>query len=246
MTRGRAKSKVVGPCRLCGEIAELQDSHVVPEFVHSPIYDEKHRAIAFDPLRPAESWRIQQGLKEPMLCQQCERFLNDNYERWFKEFWFDARPLKVLEASNQAILSIPDPVRFKLFHLSVLLRADLAGHGQWLEVDLGERHRQRLKEMGRRGDPGEAHEYPVVCMAIRRSQEDPSIWWDLIAAPNPGRMDGMRFYQFTFGGCGWLYYVSSHRLPLVESVALRPDGSLPVVKRDWVAFKRYAPHARLE
>ena len=81
---------------------------------------------------------------------------------------------------------------------------------------------------------------------IRRSPEDPSIWWDLVAPPNPGRMDGMRFYQFTFGGCGWMYYVSSHRLPLVETVALRPDGTLPVIKREWMAFKRYAPHATLD
>jgi len=88
-------------------------------------------------------------------------------------------------------------------------------------------------------DPGDAHEYPVVCYAIRRSPMDASIWWDLVAPPNPGRMDGLRFYQFTFGGCGWMYFVPSHRSPLVEATALRPNGELPVSKREWAALKRY-------
>lgn len=236
---------MVEPCRLCGKVAELQDSHVVPEFAYASIYDEKHKIVAFDPLNPSDQWKIQKGLREPMLCRDCEQFLNNNYERWFKELWFDERPLEPLESSDQGILSIPEPGRFKLFHLSVLLRADLASHGQWREVDLGERHRQRLKELVLSGDPGKAHEYPVVCCAIRRSPEDPSVWWDLVAPPNPGRMHGM-FYQFTFAGCGWMYYVASHRLPLVETIALRPDGTLPVIKREWIAFKRYAPHARLD
>lgn len=231
-------------CRLCGATAALQKSHIVPEFAYGPIYDEKHKLIAFDALNPEKRWKVQKGLREPLLCRDCEQLLNDRYERTFKDLWFDQRPLAVLESRDQAILAIPDPARFKLFHLSVLLRADLAKDGEWSEVALGERHRSRLTEMVLSEDPGAPHEYPIVCVAIRRTQADPTIWWDLVGPPIPGRMDGMRFYQFTFGGCGWLYYVASHRLPLVETVALRPDGMLPVVKRDWLAFKRYAPHAR--
>jgi len=196
--------------------------------------------VAFSPLEPADSWKIQKGLRERLLCRDCEQFLNHNYERKFKELWFDKRPLAPLETKDQGILSIPDPGRFKRFHLSVLLRAHHARHGQWSKVDLGEQHRQRLTEMVRGRHPGQVHEYPIVCFAIRRSVDDPSIWWDLIAPPLRGRMDGMRFYQFTFGGCGWLYYVSSHRLPLVEKGALRlvskgchkpgaPPRSLPSV-----------------
>ena len=233
-----------GACGFCGAAGDLQDSHVVPEFAYAPIYDEKHKIIAFEPLAPEKAWKIQKGLREPLLCRDCEQFLNDRYERWFKELWFDQRPLAPLESRDEAILSISHPARFKLFHLSVLLRADLANHGQWSEVNLGERHRSRITEMVRSEDSGEPHEYPVVCCAIRRSPEDAGIWWDLVAPPNPGRMDGMRFYQFTFGGCGWMYYVSSHRLPLFETVALRPDGMLPVIKRDWAAFRRYRPHVQ--
>jgi hypothetical protein len=244
MVQRETRTETVAPCKLCGEIGELQRSHVVPEFAYGPIYDEKHKIMAFEPLAPEKPWKIQKGLRELLLCRDCERSLNHSYEQRFKEYWFDQRPLAELEARDEAILTVPDPGRFKLFHLSVLLRADLASHRQWSEVNLGERHRSRLIEMVRSEDPGEAYEYPIVCCGIRRSPKDPSIWWDLVAPPNPGRMDGMRFYQFTFGGCGWMYYVSSHRLPLVETVALRPDGTMPVIKREWAAFKRYRPHVQ--
>lgn len=238
MRRTRSKSEA---CGLCGAVGSLQESHVIPEFAYGPIYDEGHKMVAFGPSTPEKSWRIQRGLREPLLCGNCERFLNDRYERWFKELWFDQRPLALLEARSEGIISVRDAARFKLFHLSVLLRADLARHAQWHEVSLGDRHRSRITEMVRSEDPGSAHEYPIVCHAIRRSPEDQSIWWDLVAPPNPGRMDGIPFYQFTFGGCGWLYFISSHRLPSVDIVALRPDGSLPVIKRVWAGFRRYRP-----
>ena len=241
-----ASPKSPAACKLCGEVDQLQRSHVVPEFAYDPIYDENHKIIAFDPLKPDESWKIQKGLREPMLCRKCEQFLNDNYEKWFKEYWFDERPLAALETKDQEILSVPDANRFKLFHLSVLLRADLAAHGQWSEVNLGGGHRAKLVDMVRSQDPGEPHEYPIMCCAVRRSPEDPSIWWDVVAPPNPGRLYGMRFYQFTFGGCGWMYFVSSHRQRSIEHVALRPDGMLPVIKREWAAVRRYAPHAQLD
>ena len=72
--------------------------------------------------------------------------------------------------------------------------------------------------MVRDGDPGGEHEYPIVCMAISQP-DDRSIWWKLVASPNPGRLYGMRFYQFTFGGCGWMYFVGSHRDRRIEEIS---------------------------
>ncbi len=234
----RMRSAQVSPalCGLCEVAADLQESHIVPEFAYAPIYDGAHKLVAFEPLDPGRTWKLQKGLREPLLCRSCEQFLNNNYERWFKEYWFDQRPLAPLEATDHDVLSVPDAPRFKLFHLSVLLRADLARHPQWSSVRLGERHRTRLRCLIRSGDPGGADEYPIVCFAIRRAPADPSIWWELVAPVYSARMQGMRCYQFTFGGCGWLYYVSSHRMGLVNQVALRQDGSLPVVKREWGGF----------
>ncbi len=234
------KSKTTAECGLCGETAELQASHVVPEFAYAPIYDAKHKIYAIDPLRPERQRKIQKGLREPLLCRSCEQFLNDKYEKWFKEMWLDdPRPLQPLEVRDRAILKIVDPARFKLFHLSVLLRADLAKKGQWSEVDVGPKHRTRLKEMVLGQDPGESHEFPVVCVPIRFSPENPRLFWDFVGPPNPGRIEGVRFYEVPFAACGWVYIVSSHSTPLIGEVAMHADGTLPVIKTHWQGFRRW-------
>jgi hypothetical protein len=40
------------PCKLCGAHTPLQNSHILPEFVYVPIYDEKHKGLVVDPLAP--------------------------------------------------------------------------------------------------------------------------------------------------------------------------------------------------
>lgn len=232
------------PCRLCGSGDPLLGSHILPEFTYTPIYDERHKGYIVDPLDPRRARKFQKGLREHMLYRNCEQFLNEEYEKPFKALWFDQCPLAELDARDEALLRIPDYRRFKLFHLSVLLRAEVTTRREFSEVSLGPKHRARLLHMVRSGDPGEAHEYSIVCMAIRRP-DDGRVWWDLLSSPNPGRVYGTRFYQFTFGGCGWLYFVKSHTVVEIEALALRPDGVMPVAKLPWAAIKRYAPHAKL-
>ncbi len=231
------------PCRLCGSSARLQKSHILPEFIYAPIYDERHKGYSFDPLDPENARKFQKGLREKMLCRACEQFLNDAYEKPFKALWFDKKVLAPLETRDAGFVRCDDYASFKLFHLSVLLRADLATRPEFGEVKLGTGHRDRLREMVRNKQPGEDDEYPVVCMAIA-NPGDAGIWWDLVSSPNPGRVYGVRFYQFTFGGCGWLYFVSSHSEPRVVELALRVDGTMPVIKRPWAAIRRWAPHAK--
>ncbi len=229
---------------MCGSHDPLQASHIVPEFAYKPIYDAKHKGYIVNPLAPHESRKFQKGLREQMLCRACEQFLNDEYEKHFKYLWFDRRILSPLEKSCHAILDCGDYRRFKLFHLSVLLRAEFSTLPGFSEVRLEQEHRARITQLVRSGDPGEPHEFPIVCMAVERPG-DGGVWWDFIASPNPGWVYGLHFYLITFGGCGWMYFVGSHRDSEVEQLALRSNGTLPVAKLPWAAFKRYAPHAKI-
>jgi len=234
----------VTPCRLCGDNQPLQNSHVLPEFAYKPIYDENHKGVVFDPLDPGRARKFQKGFSEPMLCRNCEQSLNDEYERGFKEFWFDDKPLAPLETQDSSMLQIPEAARFKLFHHSVLLRADLATRSGFSNVQLGDKHRRRIKEMIRSTDAGESHEYPIVCTAIR-NPEGGGIWWDFVSSPHKGKLWGHRFYLFTFGGCAWMYFVRSHRSERIESIAIQPNGSMPVQKVEWPLFRALAARAKL-
>lgn len=231
-------------CRLCGGCGPLQNSHILPEFVYTPIYDANHKGYMLDPLDPEQSRKFQKGLRERMLCHGCEQFLNDEYEKPFKKLWFDQKVLSPLETSDFGMLQCGEYARFKLFHMSVLLRAELATLSAFREARVGPGHRERLVEMVRLGDPGLVSEYPVVCFAIERPG-DRRIWWDLVSSPNPGRVDGMRFYEFTFGGCSWMYFVASHRVKWIEDIALRADGALPARKKPLATVRRFAPYAKL-
>jgi hypothetical protein len=76
--------------------------------VYVPIHDEKHRGVRLDPFTlGAENSRkfwIQRGLRERMLCLDCEQFLNVAYEKPFKELWFDRRILQPLETRDHEFL----------------------------------------------------------------------------------------------------------------------------------------------
>lgn len=232
----------MGLCKFCGADGPLHRSHILPEFVYAPIYNEHNKGFVFDPRAPDNKKKFQKGIWEQMLCLRCEQFLNDEYEKPFKALWFDQRVLACLETCDYAILDCGEYDRFKLFHLSVLLRAELTQRPEFGEVSLGDRHRAQLLDMVRTGRPGEAWEYPIVCFAVKNPTDD-GIWWDFVSSPNPGRVFGARFYQFTFGGCAWMYFVASHRNPEIEKIAFRADGTLPVAKKPWPAAKRFAPHA---
>lgn len=218
----------------------------MPEHAYTPNYDESGHMEVIAALDHKRQWRAQIGMRERMLCGTCEAFLNENYESRFKRLWFDERPLDVLEARDAALLWMPEPERFKLYHLSILLRADLSQRPEWSNVNLDPRHRARLVEMVRDGDAGHPYEFPVACCAIRRSATDPSIWWDNVASPLAAELDGVRVYHFTFGGCSWWYFDTRHPIPEVEKITLRPDGRLPVIKREWKALDYYALHSRID
>jgi hypothetical protein len=63
-----------GPCRLCGAIADLQESHIIPSFVYKWLKDSSGGGH----LRSAEqpNKRIQDGHKLSWLCWDCEQRFN--------------------------------------------------------------------------------------------------------------------------------------------------------------------------
>jgi len=70
-----------GVCRLCLKPSILRNSHILPEFLYSEVYDEKHRGIAVSQERDTV---FQKELREYLLCQSCETKLS-RYEKYAKE-----------------------------------------------------------------------------------------------------------------------------------------------------------------
>ena len=206
-------------CHLCQRFELLRRSHIVPEFFYRQMYDEKHRALVIDTKTDA-SRLIQKGIREELLCHDCEQFLNDRYEQPFLREWRDGDMVPQQLFPGQFHRVRVDYARVKLFLLSVLFRADVSSLSTFGSVTLGP-HRERLRQMILGEDPGSPTEYNILpCVA---ADDDGSVF-HTVGSPASYRIKGRRGYAFLFGGFEWIFFVTGNPVPQVERTGLRPDG----------------------
>ena len=218
-------------CRLCLKSAELRDSHVIPEFLYKALYDSKHRAMGVHGQGNKKWQYLQKGLRERLLCEKCEQFLNDQYEKYFHDLWFSKSsiPFTCDTAKVYEITGIDYP-KFKLFHLSILFRAGVSSLPTFTQVDLGP-HEDRLRVMLLNHDPGMSTDYQIFAYIVVK--KDGGVVQKLISQPIRIKADGHTVYNIMFGGCSWHYMVSSHNLPEFRKVALRSGGTIYLSAERW-------------
>src|SRR6185295_13125540 len=73
-------------CALCKRVCALRNSHIVPEFLHSPLYDGKHRFHTYGLHGTPVTGMQQSGQRERLLCDNCEQRFSVN-ERWASDFY---------------------------------------------------------------------------------------------------------------------------------------------------------------
>ena len=148
-------------CRLCRQQKELCRSHILPDFLYSPLYDgdnHSYHVIQVDPiLRPS----YQTGQWDRLLCQECEQKISP-WETYAKREWFDRR--NSLKFNGGVCELSVDYDRMKLFFLSILWKMSVCNRPMFKLVALGE-NEKKLRDILFRLDPGYEEQYPFV------------IWW---------------------------------------------------------------------
>lgn len=210
-------------CRLCGNLAILRHSHILPEFLYRPLYDDKHvtMAISHD---PAKDQKIQKGLREYLLCGSCEGKLS-KWEHYSADV---LRSLPSTANSQSGQLVIKTGVNydtFKLFLMSLIWRMGVTSNPSFSEVQLGP-HEEELRNRLITGESGEPLEY--CCAFIAPPGE--SGLNQLFQLPKSGRfIDGFRGYICIMLGMFWVFVVSRHSHQMYEHRSfLSRDGSLPI------------------
>lgn len=206
-------------CRLCGETRVLVRSHIVPEFLHRDLYDERSRAAALRPLM-GKQHPIQKGLREKLLCFECEQFLNDRFEKPFLAMWRDGnmRP-ELLPPGKVYVVNGLDYAKAKLFLLSVLWRASVATRDEF-SLDLGP-HGARIKRMILDEDAGDVERYPIVgTFAV----DEVGNLLPFVSSPMQLRLFGHHACAFGLGGCEWTFFTSSHPVKQARGIGLQPRG----------------------
>lgn len=220
-------------CRLCASDARIVDSHIVPEFLYEPLYDEKHRFFEMS-LDPGRRDRIKQkGLREPLLCEFCEQRLSV-FEGYARQLFRGGVATTVVADGQHLRLSGLDYIKLKLFQISILWRAGVSRLPAFAQVDLGQ-HESRLRQMLSHGDPGPASEYGCIMSAVMHGRE---LLQGLVVPPTHARMGGRKAYRFVFGGLVFVYVVSKSEPPqfLTQAFA-QPDGSALLRKQQVTEMK---------
>lgn len=195
-------------CALCRQEHPLVRSHVIPEFLYRPLYDDKHQFHEFssEPRRLHRS--RQKGIYGRLLCAECDNRLS-KYERYASLVFAGRIPIQKEKTGALVRVTGLDYKQFRLFGLSILWRAGVSNERMFSEVRLGA-HEEVLRKIILRGEPPLPSKYGFFLSPL--VHEGKSVV-DLIVKPTPSRLLEHRCYRFVFGGIIWTYVVSGHAAP---------------------------------
>jgi len=224
-------------CALCGREDRLCDSHVIPEFIYKPLYSARRRMVGFL-FKNGEIKRryLQKGLREKLLCAECEELLNTRYEQPSLSYWRTITSFRSCPPPSMSMSMVEggplglkmkllrfrgfDYDKFKLFLISILWRSSVSTLPEFWQVRLGQ-HEERLRAMLLSGNPGARYEYPLWLCPVMQSGHGG------VAAPFKFKYEGHCTYQFQLGRIAVLFCVSSHlKSDNICSLAPGPDGRL--------------------
>jgi len=199
---------MLGICSLCKRTEDLQNSHIVSEFLYGPLYDRIHRFQVVPADAAERETRLQKGLREHLLCKDCEQRLS-RWENYAKTAFFDARGVQVSQYQEAIAFSNLDYRTFKLFQLSLLWRMSVSKLDFFKAVALGP-HESRIRLALLNEDPLSPDEYPCHMVAVEINQK---AYLDWITPPCLERLDGYHIYWLLINGITYSFYVGSHAPP---------------------------------
>jgi hypothetical protein len=229
----RRKGSVTGECRLCGRTTTLCKSHIIPESMYRPLYDDKSRATVInseDRIRRP----VQQGLKEPLFCLDCEGKFN-RLETPFVRFW--KTPNRFPSMLDRTLAVRVDGVDYdnttKVL-LSILWRAHVADAPALSAVRLGP-HANKIRAIFMAETRVSPDDYPIFGFVLR-DRSTGGVDRRLVLTPARTKTDGQWNYLMAFFGCLWKVFVSRQSAPMPQRFALKPDDTIlmPVIDRSAV------------
>lgn len=215
-------------CKLCRENKTLMNSHIIPEFIYKPLYDDNHRFHVLSTYQKKGRTIEQKGIREKLLCGDCEQHLS-RYENYARRVLFGGVEIVVQNENRGISVSEIDYKCFKLFQLSILWRASVSNHQMFKNVRLG-KHESIIRKMILSDIPGQKEMYCCVMVAIKNESDGISAFID---QPEKRRIDNHVAYRFIFGSIVWIYFVSSHKIPeIINNFILSEEGSVHIAVKE--------------
>ncbi len=217
-----------GTCRLCQQIRELRLSHIISEFMHEEMYDEKHRFFGLSSVVIQKEEILQKGLRERLLCEDCEQRFG-RHERYAKGIFFGGGTYNRQRVGSDIHLTGLQYAPLKLFFMSLLWRMGVTSVPALSGVQLGP-HEERLRKLLLADDPGNHLAYPCLTTAVMMKGKHVP---DLITYCGGGDMDGGLTWSFVAAGFLFTFFVSSRPPPIeIQPLFLTPAGELVIHVRE--------------
>jgi hypothetical protein len=211
-------------CALCREERPLRKSHVIPEFMFRPLYDEKHQFWSVSNIVTKSNRLFQKGPREKMLCDQCEQRLS-RYESYANDVFF--RNVATEPARTRTGFSFTGLLYkpLKLFFMSLLWRLGTTSIRELKGAELGP-HRERVRLLIASDDPADFLTYPAMVTGLTFERK---YMPGLIVPPLHTRIDDRRVWAVVISGFLFHFFVSN-RKPEERfwDGFLREDGNFPL------------------
>jgi hypothetical protein len=204
-------SRPIGKCRLCEQTAELCRSHIVPDFCRMPILNDKKQVIEYCPATGKKS-KKQTQRRERLLCSDCELLLS-KYEATFKRNWMDTIPSQFAD-SDTVVFKMDDYDQYKLFHLSILWRAAVAGYTDGRPASLGP-YEDVLRKMILTGDAGKDGDFFIYGQILVDENRCPrTVITPLVKSR--GRVDGHQTRVMQYAFAEWEFVIGTPCSPRLQ------------------------------
>jgi hypothetical protein len=195
----------------------------LPEFFYLDLYEEKHRTLQ---IAEEGDKIIQKGIREYLLCQQCETKLS-KYEKYAKELIIEIPNFSRNDELGVLYSENVDYTKFKLFQLSLLWRSGVSSHVSFSQIDLGP-HEEKIHRMLDEENPGKVSEYGCMLSLIPNTE----LIHKIIQSPTrfTKKLFGHAAFKFSIGNLTWVFVVSSHKPhPSMRELFLQESGVLRVM-----------------
>lgn len=209
---------------------KLIDSHIFPEFMYTPMYDEKHQFKILTTKSTDIIKEQRKGIYEKLFCKKCDNDIIGKYEDHAAKVMFGdgKKEIEIKKTKMGLFIREIDYTLFKLFQISLLWRASISTRPEIIRISLGP-HAEKMRKMLLTEDPGEIYEYGVVIYLFPQSSKDMK---DLIVSPelSEKRVEGNRIYRAIFNGLFWTFFVSNHSKQYTfKDHFLSKEGILPII-----------------
>ncbi|WP_179377361.1 hypothetical protein [Winogradskyella wichelsiae] len=191
----------------------------------------------------SKSKKIQTGdFDKNILCEDCDnKILGANYEKYAKQSMYGKNIDPKIAPICKNYKTVNDDLEYtickninygkmKLFLLSILWRASITDRKQFRNVQLGDKHEEKIRKLIYENITPKESEYPIMMTSFMRTKNS---FKNLIGEPKRIKYkNGLNGYIFLIDSIQFIFFVNStdHHLPkYITRTMIKENGEMTIL-----------------